>query len=343
MGPDMRRPPRMAVLLVILTAVAAWVMRDEAMDVSASHGQSVSPTPAAPTTPAPLSLRAELPARVPAPDAAGNPFVARSWLPPPAPVRAAPVVAPEAPLLPYRFAGEFQLPNETQIFLGRGDNAFRVKPGDTLDGEYRVEAIRPGELVLLHLASGTRQIMRFGLPAEGDQVRLRTVAAPATGMQPLVPAPTKAFASDDADEDSVAASASRPATIRWEGPSEVQLGKRFDVSLRMTAADQVRSAPMQLRFDPAVLKSLSVKPGRYFSDRAGNFGYRVNGDGSIHVGMSNHAPGTAADAEILVMTFQVIKPDAAAELSVAVLNLEGAAGAAIAHADLTPFRTTITH
>jgi len=100
---------------------------------------------------------------------------------------------------------------------------------------------------------------------------------------------------------------------------------------------------MQVRFDPALLESVSVRAGRYFgAERAGSFGYRVNPDGSIFIGVSNQVAAPASDAEILVLTFKPIRPAAAAEISVASLNLQGAAGRAIAYNSLTSFKTTIT-
>jgi hypothetical protein len=134
-----------------------------------------------------------------------------------------------------------------------------------------------------------------------------------------------------------------PAQLRWEGPASARAGANFNVSLRVTSGEQIRAAPMQLRFDPAVLESVSVRPGRYFSvEKTSSFGYRVNSDGSIFVGVSNQTPASASDAEMLVLTFKSIKAVAAAEISVASLNLQGAAGRTIAYNGLTPFRTTIT-
>src|SRR5204863_31583 len=53
-------------------------------------------------------------------------------------------------------------------------------------------------------------------------------------------------------------------------------------------------------------------------------------------------PASASDAEMLVLTFKSIRAAEAAEISVASLNLQGAAGRTIAYNGLTPFRTTIT-
>ncbi len=157
-------------------------------------------------------------------------------------------------------------------------------------------------------------------------------------MAKLIPAPTQGASSAD---NSIPGKTG-PAQLRWEGPASARAGASFNVSLRVTSGEQIRAAPMQLRFDPAVLESVSVRPGRYFSaEKTGSFGYRVNPDGSIFVGVSNQTPTPASDAEMLVLTFKSIKA-AAAEISVASLNLQGAAGRAIAYNSLTPFRTTIT-
>jgi len=100
---------------------------------------------------------------------------------------------------------------------------------------------------------------------------------------------------------------------------------------------------MMVRYDPAVLESVSVRPGRYFgADASGIFGYRVNSDGSIFVGASSRKAAPASDAELLVLTFKPIKPAASAEISVASLNLQGAAGHTIAYGSVMPFKTTIT-
>jgi hypothetical protein len=259
--------------------------------------------------------------------------------------------AATAPPLPYRYVGEFVLPTGTQVFLSRGENTFRVSEGETLDGEYRVESLKSGELVFVHLASGLHQTMRFTLPSQETDVAaraiLRAAQAPiaqpqsAAGAPKAAPAPNVAKAASGEQERSSAVA--RPAQIRWDGPASAKAGSSFNVALRMTSGEQVRSTPMQLRFDPKLLEPVSVRPGRFFGvNGAANFGYRVNADGSIYIGASNPAPAAAADAELLVLTFRPIKAGTSPELSVAALNLQGPAGRTIAYGALTAFRTTIT-
>jgi Cohesin domain len=184
--------------------------------------------------------------------------------------------------------------------------------------------------------------MRFSLPGEDNDARaraiLKTAGAPAAPAAPASVAPASVAAPGPQG------GSAEPARIRWEGPASAKAGSSFNVALRMTSSgEQIRSAPMEVRFDPKLLEPVSVRAGRYFGGNgAANFGYRINGEGSIYIGMSNHAPAPATDAELLVLTFKPIKAGTSAELSVAALNLQGPAGRPIAYTALTAFKTTIT-
>ena len=74
--------------------------------------------------------------------ASGELFGAPPAPPPPKPVVAAapaPVVA-VAPPLPYRFAGRVRKGTEEEILVSKGELIIPVRPGDELDGTYRVVA-----------------------------------------------------------------------------------------------------------------------------------------------------------------------------------------------------------
>ncbi|HET7200780.1 MAG TPA: cohesin domain-containing protein [Burkholderiales bacterium] len=229
-----------------------------------------------------------------------------------------------------------------EVFIARGEEIFPVREGDALDGQYKVESVAESEVRFLHVPSGTRQVMQFSALREQD---LAAQSAPARPGAPASAAPTAVAGSSPAavpSGDHASPAKAGPAQLRWEGPASAKAGASFNVSLRVTSGEQIRAAPMQVRFDPAVLESVSVRPGRYFgAERPGNFGYRVNPDGSIFIGVSNQNPAAASDAEMLVLTFKPIRAAASAEISVASLNLQGAAGRTIAYNGLAPFRTTI--
>jgi hypothetical protein len=253
---------------------------------------------------------------------------------------------PVAPPLPFRFAGQFYGESGIEVYVARGEEIFPVNKGDTLDDQYKVDSVSATEVSFVHLPSGTRQTMQFSalreqqLAAQGGPPAPRMPgSAPAqASVAKLIPAPPLGASLSG----NLSLGKAEPAQLRWEGPTSARAGASFNVSLRVTSGEQIRAAPMQVRFDPAVLESVSVRPGRYFSaEKTGSFGYRVNSDGSIFIGVSNQTPAPASDAEMLVLTFKSIKAAAAAEISVASLNLQGAAGRTIAYGSVTPFKTTI--
>lgn len=237
----------------------------------------------------------------------------------PAPAAAA---APVAPPVPYRFAGMMLKGGEVEFMVAKGDLVFPVKVGDTLDGTYRVESIGAEGIELLYLPLGTR-----------DRIAVSSVldaggATPVAAASPPVAQPAAIQKSDG-----------RPAQLRWEGPELVQAGASFSVALRVSTREQLRAAPMQLRFEPDVLEAVEVRPGRFFGQ--GDFSYRVNAEGSIFVGASSKSAAPGADAELVIVTFRPLKRGATAELSMSALSLQGAAGRAISHERVTSFRTAI--
>src|SRR5882762_2244048 len=346
----MRRPPRIAVLIALLAGAAAWV----AIDLRGPAGPNATkaPTSAASqdaerSAPASQAERPGIPARSVLGRIAADPFSAHSWMPRPKPAAVSEAPVPVAPPLPFRFAGQFYRESGIEVYVARGEEIFPVKEGDTLDDQYKVDSVSATEVSFVHLPSGTRQTMQFSALKEQDLTAQGgspppSAAASVSAQAPvakLIPAPTSGATLSD---NSISGKTG-PAQLRWEGPTSARAGASFNVSLRVTSGEQIRAAPMQVRFDPAVLESVSVRPGRYFSaEKTGSFGYRVNSDGSIFIGVSNQTPAPASDAEMLVLTFKSIKAAAAAEISVSSLNLQGAAGRTIAYNGLTPFRTTIT-
>jgi len=163
----MRPPRKIVVLLGVLAAVAMWIIEDVRTIVFPSPNE---PSPTAhnfgdATSASGSSIRPQLPAREPLPRTERDPLSARSWATPsPSAFVSAPPQVPVAPPLPYRFVGEIVLPTETWAFLARGDAVFQVREGGTIGGEYKVESVKADELVLLHLASGVRQVARSASP-----------------------------------------------------------------------------------------------------------------------------------------------------------------------------------
>jgi hypothetical protein len=233
--------------------------------------------------------------------------------------RAAPPPAPTPPPMPYRLAGQVVHDGAAHVVLARDERVTTVREGDKLDEDYRVESIRPDGVTLVYLPLGARE----ELPVLGS-LRLETRA------------PAVALAAAAAPEPAAAAE-SRSAQLRWDGPDHVKAGNSFDVTLKLTSDQPVRSSPLQLNYDAKLLQPVSVRAGGFFAD--GSFTYRVNPGGSIFVGASG-AGAAAADAEFLVVTFKPIR-SGAAQLTLSSVVLQGDAGRAIAHDAPAAFRTAI--
>jgi len=250
----------------------------------------------------------------------GEPFAPRSWTPVTSPLRKVAVAPPVAPPLPYRVAGQVTYDGGMRVVLARDDRVFTVREGETLDNLYRIESIRPDAVTFVYLPLDERQ----QVAVVGLRLEMATPAAPMTSANaaPATPA---------------AAGATHLAYLRWEGPKQVKAGNDFEVALKLTSAQPVRTLPLQLEYDAKLLEPLAVRPGELFAE--GRFTYRVNPNGSIFVGAS---AGVAAptDADFVVVTFRSLR-SGNAELRLSAVALQGAAGRAIAHESPAAFRTAI--
>jgi hypothetical protein len=254
-------------------------------------------------------------------------FSSRSWEPPrQATPQAEPVAAPVAPPMPYRVAGRVMHDGVMQIILARGDSVLTVREGDTLDGAYQVERIQADRVTLVYTPLGVREDLPVNTALAFDDAS-------------AAPAPVAAAAPAPAAPAAAGASRAEPAKLRWEGPQRVSAGNAFDVALKLTSAEAVRAAPLQLQYDAKVLEPVAVRAGDFFSD--GLFSYRVNPAGWIFIGASGKG-AAALDAEFLVVRFKPIGAPGTAELKISSLSLHDPSGRAIAIQQPAAFRTVIT-
>lgn len=103
--------------------------------------------------------------------AANDAFAPRNWEPPvPKPTAAQQAAAaaaiappPQAPPLPFRYLGMLgEQDEQLTVFLERQDKGYAVKPGDVIDGEYRVEETGEGRVVFTYLPLSQRQVLVAG-------------------------------------------------------------------------------------------------------------------------------------------------------------------------------------
>lgn len=91
-------------------------------------------------------------------------FSQRSWAPPapkPQPV-VVPVVAPSAPPLSFVYLGKKLEGGQWEVYLGQGEKTFVVREGQMLDGQYRVDSIKPPQMELMYLPLGLSQNLSIG-------------------------------------------------------------------------------------------------------------------------------------------------------------------------------------
>ena len=270
-------------------------------------------------------------------------FASRSWHPLAPEVSTAPRLppAPTAPPMPYRYVGKLVQEGRQSVLLAKGDRVFPVNEGETLDDAYRVVSVGETQITLVYLPLGSEERipMDSSLPVAATATRLDPAAAAGGGQAASAAAPARERGSAGGGK---LASESRPAQLLWEGPPQVKLGTRFELVLRVTSDQPLQASPMQLRFDPAHLELVAVKPGKFLDSMDRNFSYRANPDGSIFVGASIQDPASASGAELLVLTFRTVKTAAATDLSIASLNLQGAGGRAVAFSQPAAFKIAIS-
>jgi hypothetical protein len=158
----------LAAALAATVAAASWV-GGEQNDGSAAKraGGETRHEPAAPTVP--LAGPA-----IPATDLGGtfalklhqrtmaresvDVFESRSWEP--QPVERAPG-PPQAPAVPFAYAGRMIERGEVTVFLEAGDRIHAAKAAQTVDGRYRIDGIHGDTVSLTYLPLGTRQTLQL--------------------------------------------------------------------------------------------------------------------------------------------------------------------------------------
>ncbi|MBJ7311480.1 hypothetical protein ACFOLJ_22425 [Rugamonas sp. CCM 8940] len=160
---------RWAVLLSCLAATIGAIFLPQG---PVAGRAAPAPAPRVATTlPSNVATFAEASEPEPADVPDGDPFAPRGWQapPPPAPVAysaPAPVATldltpPGPPPLPFRFVGRMSDGAELLVYLARGEQAYAARPGEVLDGTYKVAAIGPAQIEFEHIPTGAKQSLAF--------------------------------------------------------------------------------------------------------------------------------------------------------------------------------------
>ena len=92
-------------------------------------------------------------------------FAAKSWYvpPPPLPPPPGPPARPVAPSLPFVYVGKMiESDGKAHVFLSRQDRIYSVSEGETLDGNYSVDAVKGSLMTLTYLPLHEQQTLKIG-------------------------------------------------------------------------------------------------------------------------------------------------------------------------------------
>lgn len=106
--------------------------------------------------------------------------------------------------------------------------------------------------------------------------------------------------------------------LEWQSPATAKVGEEFKVALRIQSGTVLRSMPLQIGFDPKVLKVLEVKEGEFFKQNGAKTITNSNIDqsgGRVFAGISATEDGGASgEAGLMVVTFRSLAPAETTEI-----------------------------
>ncbi len=64
--------------------------------------------------------------------------------------------------MPFAYLGKKLEGGAWEVYLGQGEKTFVVREGQVLEGQYRVESIKPPQMELMYLPLGQAQNLSIG-------------------------------------------------------------------------------------------------------------------------------------------------------------------------------------
>ena len=98
---------------------------------------------------------------------AGDIFRAQSWAPPPPPrSEAEKNQPPPPPPLQFKYLGKIIEDEVTQVFLALAERNYVVKPGENINGQYRLDEVNDRGITVTYLPLNIKQILATAPPGE---------------------------------------------------------------------------------------------------------------------------------------------------------------------------------
>jgi len=98
---------------------------------------------------------------------AGDLFRSQSWAPPPPPrSEAEKNQPPPPPPLQFKYLGKIIEDEETQVFLALAERNYVVKPGENINGQYRLDEVNDRGITVTYLPLNVKQMLAISQPGE---------------------------------------------------------------------------------------------------------------------------------------------------------------------------------
>lgn len=158
-------------LLLAATLVAAFWPAEEADHEAGAVVEAVAKprratvaedSPPAPALAAAAGIRAD-PGRL-VRDGGADLFPPQSFRPPPRPQPPPPELPPPPPMappVPFTFVGVWTEEGRETVFLDRGNQLLSARPGDTLPGGWRLDAVGAESLTLTYVSLNQQRTLRI--------------------------------------------------------------------------------------------------------------------------------------------------------------------------------------
>lgn len=186
-------------------------------------------------------------------------FATKSWVPPPPPPPPpGPPPPPEAPPLPFSLLGVMkQELGKNVYYLARGEQAYGVTDGETIDGAYRINGLRGQQLSFTYLPMRKEQTLPLPAGDTSNQVVAPSSGAPnASG-----PAPRGFLAPNLPVPSSESGPRPQPAPASRGRPESAPAEGRASPGAKAAAAPARSSQPSMFSPPPTFDMERAVNPG----------------------------------------------------------------------------------